>query len=130
MTVERQARETFAHTDRAPAEARQFARRGLHAWHLRQLDIPLLLAISELTTNAVLHGSGPVEVAMDATTDRLRVTVTNQGGGSPSLHRPDPRDGAVGGWGLQLVDTLADDWGTEHRHGRTSVWFDHALPPE
>src|SRR5262245_9990053 len=130
MTVERQARETLAHTERAPAEARQFARPCLHAWHLRELDIRRLLAGSERASNAVRHGSGPIEVVMCATTDRLRVTVTNRGGGNPSVHRPDPRDGAVGGWGLQLVDTLADDWGTDHQHGRTSVWFDHALPPE
>ena len=128
-TVERQAGKTFAHGENAPAEARRFARECLHAWHLAEMDVPILLAVSELTTNAVIHGSGPIDVAMDATTDLLRVTVSDDGTGVPARRRPDPRDAAVGGWGLQLVDAVADHWGTDNRHGRTSVWFDHALPP-
>src|SRR5262249_32417786 len=78
ITVERQARKTFAHTDDAPTEARRFARECLRAWDFPGLEMPVLLAVSELATNAVLHGSGPIEVAMDATTDRLRVTVSDE----------------------------------------------------
>jgi anti-sigma regulatory factor (Ser/Thr protein kinase) len=128
--VERQARRTFDNTDHAPVEARRFARECLDAWDLTELTEQILLAVSEVTTNAVVHGSGPIDVALDLTNDRLRVTVTDHGGGAPALHRPDPRDSETGGWGLHLVDTVADEWGTERRHGRTVVWFDHALLAE
>ena len=139
--MERQARRTFDNTDHAPVEARRFARECLDAWGLTEVTAQILLAVSEVTTqillavsevttNAVVHGSGPIDVAMDATSDRLRVTVTDHGGGTPALHRPDPRHGEIGGWGLHLVDNVADEWGTERQHRRTVVWFDHALPSE
>jgi anti-sigma regulatory factor (Ser/Thr protein kinase) len=128
--LERQARRTFDNTDRAPMDARRFVGEFLNAWPLTEMTAEILLAVNELTTNAVVHGSGPIDVAMDATSDRLRVTVTDHGGGTPAFHSPDPRDGETGGWGLYLVDKVADQWGTERRHGRTTIWFDHALPSD
>jgi anti-sigma regulatory factor (Ser/Thr protein kinase) len=125
--VERQVRRTFDSTDRAPMEARRFASECLDAWALTEVAVPALLALSEVITNAVVHGSGPIDVALDLTGDRLRVTVADRGRGTPALHRPDPRDGAIGGWGLHLVDSVTDEWGTDSRHGRTIVWFEHAL---
>src|SRR5262249_29404873 len=106
----------------------RFVRDCLHAWALAELDTPILLAVSELITIAVVHGSGPVDLAMEATGGRLHVTVTNQGNGTPVPRRRDPRDRTVGGWGLHVVDGIADEWGTDTEHGRISVWFDHALP--
>jgi anti-sigma regulatory factor (Ser/Thr protein kinase) len=89
----------------------------------------IVLAVSELTTNAVTHGSGPIEVAMSASSDRLRVVVSDEGMGIPDMRLPAPGAGADGGWGLQLVDALVDDWGTERRAPRIIVWFEHGLPP-
>ena len=123
-----QAHKTFDNGDHAPSEARRFFGECLDARGITDVKARILLAVSELTTNAVVHGSGPIDVAMDVTSDRLRVTVTDNGSGIPAPQRPHPGSGEAGGWGLQLVDTLADDWGAERRHGRTIVWFEHALP--
>jgi anti-sigma regulatory factor (Ser/Thr protein kinase) len=122
-----QARRTFDNKDHAPRQARQFVEGCLNTWGVSEVNDRILLAVSELTTNAVVHGSGPVDVAVDATGTRLRVMVTDRGDGTPTLQPDAP--GEPGGWGLRLVDGLTDRWGTDRRHGRTTVWFDHPLPP-
>ncbi|MEX2406477.1 MAG: PAS domain S-box protein [Actinomycetota bacterium] len=91
------------------------------------------LLVSELVTNAVRHGphrSG-AEVRLRATLrpDAVRVEVTDEGVG---FVQP-PASGllAVGGWGLVLVDRVADRWGIEDG-GPTRVWFelDRSSPPD
>lgn len=84
----------------------------------------VLLATSELVTNAVLHGQGPVTLRawLDG---RLRVEVTESGGGDPEprrLHRDDDESGR----GLHIVEVVASRWGvtpTGARPGKT-VWFE------
>ena len=79
-----------------------------------------MLLISELVTNAVLHGGGEIRLLIDVDRDRLaRFAVSDEGGGSPVV-RDDP--GADGGWGLRLVGQLAARWGV--LEGRTQVWFE------
>jgi anti-sigma regulatory factor (Ser/Thr protein kinase) len=60
------------------------------------------LLVSELVTNAVLHGQGEITLDVCLGPDALRVEVRDQGGGfAHDVRRP----GApiVGGWGLQAV---------------------------
>lgn len=74
----------------------------------------LVLLVSELVTNAVVHTGHPAVLRLslpgaeaESATVRLEVTDT-------SAHAPVPRcaDGdATGGRGLALVDGLADRWG-------------------
>jgi anti-sigma regulatory factor (Ser/Thr protein kinase) len=87
-------------------------------------DIRLL--VSELVTNAVRHAGGARggEVALDVTLDseRLRVEVADPGAG----FEPQPRDDEMtrpGGWGLYLVDRIADRWGVVRNH-LNRVWFE------
>ena|SRR5215207_3780454 len=88
-------------------------------------DIRLL--VSELVTNAIRHAdapSGTGEVAVDVTIEnrRVRVEVADPGAG----FEPQPRDDEMtrpGGWGLYLVDRIADRWGVvTNRMNR--VWFE------
>lgn len=76
------------------------------------------LMVSELVTNALRHGSGPITLRMDPKPDSLRIEVSDEGHGTVIV---DPAPGAGGGWGLRLVDLLADRWGVEE--GSTRVWF-------
>jgi len=87
-------------------------------------DIRLL--VSELVTNAVRHAGAPGagEVGLDVTirSDAVRVEVADPGGG----FEPTPRDdemGRPGGWGLYLVDRIADRWGIVRNH-LNRVWFE------
>jgi len=86
----------------------------------------LRLLVSELVTNSVRHaglGSGDqirLEIVMGA--DALRVEVLDPGSGFvPREPSPDMERG--GGWGLYLVEELADRWGVETQVG-TRVWFE------
>ena len=89
------------------------------------------LLISELVTNAVLHGGarsgGDVEVRIIAKAERVRVEVCDAGRGFAATH-PKLDPGRIGGWGLYLVDQLADRWGVETDDG-CMVWFELDRPP-
>lgn len=88
----------------------------------------LVLLVSELVTNAVLHSSGPreapIRLAASASGDAVRVTVTDAGGG----FEPRPRDPASisDGYGLYLLEKAATRWGVDTLDS-TSVWFELPL---
>src|SRR3954453_20046582 len=51
--------------------------------------------------------------------------------GGRALPAPPPPGGpadAVGGWGLVLVERLADRWGLERDGDATVVWFELSMP--
>jgi anti-sigma regulatory factor (Ser/Thr protein kinase) len=86
-----------------------------------QHDIVLL--VSELVTNSVKYGAeGDLRLRIDAPAPkRLRVEVVNQGASFEPQARSRPKT-EPGGWGLHLVETLADRWGVHA--GSTHVWFE------
>jgi two-component sensor histidine kinase len=104
--------------------ARRFADDHLGAWGLPSLSRPVLLGLNELVTNAIVHGAGAVDVTLRHDPGAVTVVVGDDGTGTPALRPPGPPEAAVGGWGLQFVDQLADAWGTERSTtGGTVVWF-------
>jgi anti-sigma regulatory factor (Ser/Thr protein kinase) len=88
-------------------------------------DVRLL--VSEIVTNSVRHaGLGPgdqVVVRASALRDRIRVEVADPGPGFDAP-RPGPVAGAGSGWGLFLVEHIADRWGVDRSKHRTRVWFE------
>jgi anti-sigma regulatory factor (Ser/Thr protein kinase) len=86
-------------------------------------DLDLL--VTELATNGVKHAqvsSGGNRVTLDARVDPhvLRVEVRDRGEGfepAPRVERAEP-----GGWGLLLVEGIAERWGVER--DPTTVWFE------
>ena len=82
------------------------------------------LLVSELVTNTVRHGDcGPydtVEVLIDRQPDWLRVAVC-QRAVIGALEVAKDREAREGGWGLMLVDELAEDWGVDDEPN--CVWF-------
>ena len=87
----------------------------------RMRDVRLL--VSELVTNAVRHAGGEAVrliVALKGST--LRIEVHDPGRGF-ELKAPPDDPLRASGWGLVLVEELADRWGVD-RNPRTRVWFE------
>jgi len=106
-------------------------RSQLEAWGL-SAELPALeLAVSELVTNAIVHGCGQVDVRIADLDGSVRLEVGDEGTvGTPRpTVRSDGSDGSdgndgAGGWGLRLVEGLSDTWGTHRDGGRTQVWME------
>jgi anti-sigma regulatory factor (Ser/Thr protein kinase) len=88
----------------------------------------LLLLCTELVNNAVRHGGASegelIGIAVWPTDVGVGVEVSDAGPGFTPAKRREPLD-EPGGWGLVLVDRLAERWGVR-RDGRTRVWFELA----
>jgi anti-sigma regulatory factor (Ser/Thr protein kinase) len=119
----------------AQPEAASAARKALAALngdlHLiseqRLGDAQLLL--SELVTNAVRASSDrAVQLAVHATETILRVAVATSGGSFDPSRLPPPSHERAGGWGLRIVDVLAQRWGVERTDDGVSVWFEIDRP--
>ena len=81
------------------------------------------LLVTELVSNGVLHGDGDVRLRVDASSETLHVEVVDEGNGFRAVRRVPDRDG---GWGLGIVEALADRWGVFA--GSTHVWFEIDRP--
>lgn len=91
--------------------------RGFLASIARDLDLPTdtvsvaELALSEIVTNAVVHGLPPIVLQVAASPTRLEVSVSDA---SPAQPRADEtRLDATGGRGLAIVAAVAGAWGCE-----------------
>jgi anti-sigma regulatory factor (Ser/Thr protein kinase) len=83
------------------------------------------LIVSELVTNAVLHGRGQIALRAHVDDDRVRVEVIDQGHGFEHVVRRVPFE-RLSGRGLAIVDDLASRWGIHE--GTTHVWFEVERP--
>lgn len=85
-----------------------------------------MLAVSELVTNALVHGDLAGEEMIDVGVlcgrERLRVWVAARGKAFPAV--PAPSAGAAGGWGLRMVESVSQSWGVEQDGPRAVVWFE------
>jgi anti-sigma regulatory factor (Ser/Thr protein kinase) len=83
------------------------------------------LLVSELVTNSVRHAgladSSQIGLTASAAERLVRVEVTDTGPGFDPTQRLEPTE--AGGWGLRLVDSLADRWGVDRAQG-VRVWFE------
>ncbi|MGW6566816.1 ATP-binding protein [Streptomyces sp. NPDC054975] len=122
LTLHHQA--FFRRERRTVPRARDFARKVLAEWNLDARADDVLLCVSELATNALLHGVPPgrgyaLHLALkDPVLRTLRIEVHDSGDGTPVLREP----GDESGRGLLLVSSLADRWGVRERNPGKIVW--------
>lgn len=83
------------------------------------------LIMSELVTNALLHGAGTLAATVALVGDVLRVVVEDDGEAQP-LIRAASAD-ATSGRGLAIVEAYARAWGVEDRGAGKAVWAELSL---
>jgi anti-sigma regulatory factor (Ser/Thr protein kinase) len=87
----------------------------------------LSLLVTELITNAVRHGGAgpdrPVSLEMRRRDGRIRVQVIDAGTDFDPPSPSTPIDSS-GGWGLFMVDQIAERWGVYRAAAGTCVWFE------
>lgn len=112
--------------DRGP-NAAAVARRGL-ARLPGDLDAPLVetlrLLVTELVTNSVRHtGGDTVLLTVLVGNSAVLTEVSDAGAGFEPAETGSPSSDHTG-WGLFLVDRLAERWGVEKDGAGTKVWFE------
>jgi len=105
------------------AEARRFSLAALGEWGLSALDDTVTLLVTELVSNGVRHARTGLRLALSFDKRCLRIALAD---GDPRPPIPRMRQGlSVGGWGLELVDSLSTEWGTDFDDARgKTVWFE------
>lgn len=112
-------------------DAPAFARQVVRTWCTEELPAEqladLLVIVSELTTNATLHGVGEIRLFVSVENGRVFGEVIDQGSRFVS-EAPHRGIHEVGKRGLPIVATMAEAWGIHE--GRSHVWFELASGDE
>jgi anti-sigma regulatory factor (Ser/Thr protein kinase) len=100
----------------ADVSAPKMARRALALWGANaEADV----VVSELVTNAVLHGSAPISLIAIRTAEWIHIEVRDE---RPDLGSPGPNS-----VGLRLVEAFSLDWGVTRLKGDGKiVWAEFA----
>lgn len=125
MTLRSSGHEAFAAVPASVGMARQTVATTLRGLP-REVVADVVLMVSELATNAVVHGGTGygLSVEYDGPVDRIRVSVSDRGPGAPRRASAAPTD--TRGRGLRIVARLASRWGIDTQGARVgkTVWFE------
>jgi anti-sigma regulatory factor (Ser/Thr protein kinase) len=105
-----------------PDHARRIVRWTLEGESGEVAEVAELL-VSELLTNAIVHGGDHASLVVDVTADHVHVEVLDLGA-AVSLEPLSVGPFSVHGRGLTIVDALASSWGVSARLVGKAVWFD------
>jgi anti-sigma regulatory factor (Ser/Thr protein kinase) len=110
----------FVPAPEAVGAARRFIREALTSWGAHDLVDDGELIVSELATNAVIHGDSPFRTSIERSADAVRIAVEDAGQGLPQS-RTAPHD-ALDGRGVAIVEALARRWGCDRLDGGKVFW--------
>ncbi|TDC51290.1 ATP-binding protein [Actinomadura sp. KC345] len=137
----RMARRVFPAEITTPRTAREFTQATVQGWGLTEGVEDIVVAVSELATNALRHGMEglpqplplcPIQLVLIGHPRRLVVSVTDPGGRAPEPVASDPDRFVEGGRGLLVVGAVSDAWGwAPLATGGKAVWaaFDVRVSP-
>jgi anti-sigma regulatory factor (Ser/Thr protein kinase) len=111
----------FPPAARSVVLARREITGALSRWGLDGLVDAAQLLTSELVTNSVLHARTPVTVTINQREGEIRVAVSDGSAIEPAIRRHSMT--STTGRGLQMLLSLADDWGSEVTKTGKTVWF-------
>ncbi|GGL57554.1 ATP-binding SpoIIE family protein phosphatase [Planomonospora parontospora] len=109
---------------RSAAKARGFVRATLSEWGLESVSDGTELMVSELVTNAVRHGAGPVGLRL-LRGPSLVCEVADRSPSMPVMREAAGTDDS--GRGLQLINWMAHRWGTRPTPQGKIVWVEQKL---
>ncbi len=114
----------------AVRHARRFTKRTLRAWGVTEDSDAILLVVSELVTNALVHTDGQVRLDLTLINSRFRIAVADISPRTPIKPTSIGWE-ATGGRGILLVEALSAAWGTVPVSGGKQVWAELVLtePP-
>ncbi|MFJ8745384.1 ATP-binding protein [Embleya sp. NPDC127516] len=115
------------HRTGAAARARTAVGAALADWGWGEDRVAAaVLVLSEMLTNAQVHTTGDVVLAVRRTGRGVRLSVTDTGSRMPTRRDTGPEH--EGGFGLHILDTLTTDWGVRKHRGGKTVWADLDAP--
>ncbi|KII00440.1 protein phosphatase [Streptomonospora alba] len=125
------ARREFSPTPGTAAEAREFVRDTLSEWSADQSADDVVLLVSELVTNAVVHAESILELVVRRLPGAVEVVVADrvperavpQAGPLSVDTSPSADPGRSGGLGLALAGAIATSWGVSYSKDDKAVWF-------
>ena len=116
----------------SPGDARQFVRRVLADWRVEAAEDTLVLLVSELATNVVLHARTAYDVVLERRGDVVRLSVLDDSTSGPVRRRTGLRSAT--GRGLALVESMSSEWGRtddQFLSGRAKgIWVEVSTSPD
>jgi anti-sigma regulatory factor (Ser/Thr protein kinase) len=113
----------------AARRARELVTEGCARWDVLAVAGPACIVVTELVNNVVAHAQTPmtVRLGLGHAGDALHLSVRDRSTSPPRLGPPVDTT-AYGGRGLQLVDSVAERWGTSALPDGKLVWA--VVPPD
>jgi anti-sigma regulatory factor (Ser/Thr protein kinase) len=85
----------------------------------------VVLSMTELVTNSITHGAGPVDVRLNGDSDNVVLNVSDCSELLP--RRPETSLNTESGRGIQIMESLATRWGVQAEPGGgKTVWCEFA----
>jgi DNA-binding response OmpR family regulator len=113
---------------RSAGDARAMVRSTLDGWTDETRIDDIVLCVSELVTNAVVHAASSPRVLVSVRPGVIHVEVSDASGTLPVPREAQPND--TSGRGMSILSGFSDRWGSLRRSGGgKTVWFEVARAP-